>query len=739
MLEILAPAGNYECAHAAIMSGANAIYLGLGSFSARASAGNFDAQSFQDILSLSHLLGVKVYVAMNTVVKDEEVQAFLQSLLQAWNLGADAIILQDVFLGKLIHEQYPQIVLHLSTQAGVCNIYGAKIAKEYGFSRVIVARETPLEEIEKIACIIETEVFVQGALCTCFSGQCYLSSFAGGNSGNRGRCKQPCRKLYSINRKGKEERSYALSLSDLCVGDNIQKLIEAGVVSFKIEGRMRRKEYVSAAVSYYKRILEQCDEQDKNEYLSALKRTYNRGNYTKGLAFGQDKRLLSCEVQGHLGEKVGVVSVQNGKYYVESVFQPSVGDAFKILRKGKEIGGAIFLKQEGRRFTLTSKARLLNGDSVFITTDTRLNERLNQAVKKRRIALRLRFQEGERAVAQFGDVCVQSETILQRASSSPLTQEDVQKCFLKTDGLPFEIAFDQLQIVGDIFFAKSQLNAFRREVYKQVKQTLIGLERETLVYQEVACSPMVADNNKTAIIVTNSSLLDQQIDSDICIYKPQRYGEQLPKSFIKGKFEKYIYYSALQTQVDLNEIAKYAPYIDGIYAENYGGLAFAKEHRLKVFAGTGFNLTNSISVAQLLQEGVEYYAVSKELETHLQQRLCCKNAFMLTGGDIKVMDLCYCPFEKTCRACDQKEWYELTDENGRVFPLRRYQAATGECRFELYNCACLLGHARKGIGKLLDASKIPVNKLLQAADNEEQLKALYIKYTAGHNKNIPLL
>ena len=234
MLEILAPAGTIECAQAAIDNGADAIYLGLSAFSARQGAGNFDELSFRAIVQKARLFGVKIYVALNTIIKTEEIDSFLQSLLFAWNNGADAIIMQDVFLGKLVHDQYPEIVLHLSTQAGVCTLDGAKLAKEYGFSRVILARETPISAIEEIAQYIETEVFVQGALCTCFSGQCYFSSFAGGNSGNRGRCKQPCRKQYAYDRNGILEKNYALSLSDLCVGEDIEKLRQAGVVSFKI-------------------------------------------------------------------------------------------------------------------------------------------------------------------------------------------------------------------------------------------------------------------------------------------------------------------------------------------------------------------------------------------------------------------------------------------------------------------------------------------------------------------------
>ncbi|MDE5666958.1 MAG: U32 family peptidase, partial [Clostridia bacterium] len=376
MSEILAPAGDKNSVFAAVNAGANAIYLGMKEYSARSSAENFDYENFEEIAKYCRAFGVKVYVAMNTLVKDGELEDFLSCVVKVWNKGADAIIISDVFLGKYIKDSCPEIVLHLSTQAGVCNTYGAKLAKEYGFDRVILARETAFEDVEEIAKIIETEVFVQGALCTCFSGQCYLSSFAGGNSGNRGKCKQPCRKKYSIDRAGFEERAYRLSLSDLCAGENVNKLIEAGVASFKIEGRMRRPEYVAAAVKYYRNLIDNCEKSADLSDLSDLKRTFNRGNYTKGLAFGQDKSFISSSVQGHIGEFVGVIRVENGKFLCQTRQKFVKGDCFKILRDGKEVGGATFCGEVKGGFSLSSKSRLKNGDKAFVTTDTGLNSRL---------------------------------------------------------------------------------------------------------------------------------------------------------------------------------------------------------------------------------------------------------------------------------------------------------------------------------------------------------------------------
>ncbi|MBQ8406043.1 MAG: U32 family peptidase [Clostridia bacterium] len=733
MLEILAPAGNEACANAAINNGADAIYLGLSAFSARQSAENFDEAAFRRLILKAHCLGVKVYVAMNTLVKDEEISAFFSNLLFAWNMGADAIIMQDLLLGKLVHELYPQIVLHASTQAGICTVEGAQFAKECGFSRVILARETPISEIQQIAQLIETEVFVQGALCTCFSGQCYFSSFAGGNSGNRGRCKQPCRKLYAYNRNGNQEKTYALSLSDLCVGEDIQKLIAAGVTSFKIEGRMRREEYVAAAVSYYRGILDGA--QSLNARLSDLKRTYNRGNYTKGLAFGQDKRFLSTAVQGHLGEKVGVVKVVNGEYLVESSFQPRQGDAFKILRDGKEVGGAIYTKTVRKAFIISSKNRLKNGDGVFITTDVEVNERVLKTERRGRLTISLRFVEGEKPIAIFGDKQFVGENALQTAQNQPLTIEQLKTCFSKTDGLPLDVDFADIILLGNIFIPKSELNAFRRAFYAEICEEIAVGGRE--IYQEKPCEiPAVSplQTRKTAVIANDFN----DVETDVAIFKPNDFSTPLPDSFKSGKFEKYLYFPAFATRADILAIEEYLKQTDicGIYAENYGGVLFARKRGLQIFAGTGLNITNKYSLFVFLRGArLSYYAISKELNETEMQNLLGEGAFTLSLGNIKIMDLCYCPFGKTCGACDKREKYTLTDENGRVFSVRRYLSADGNCRFEVFNCADLIGVGAKGAGQLIDLSvTADCQAAIQTKDDEEKQKQVYANYTSGHFK-----
>ena len=762
--EILAPAGDAACAEAAIRAGADAIYLGFSSFSARAGAENFGEEGLCEILRSAHLRGVKVYVAMNTLIREEETESFFKTLVKVWNLGADAIILQDILLGKYIHSRCPEIVLHLSTQAGACNTYGAEFAKECGFSRVILARETPLSEIGKISGILETEVFVQGALCTCFSGQCYFSSFAGGNSGNRGRCKQPCRKRYAYDRPGYESYSYALSLSDLCVGDGVDALRKAGVFSFKIEGRMRRAEYVAAAVRYYRGLFDGADKSAQKERLSDLKRTYNRGDYTKGLAFGQDSRLLSRAVQGHLGEKIGEVIGEargkRGEFAVRSTFYPESGDAFKILREGAEIGGARFSRNSESGFFVFSSSRLSRGDEVFVTTDHAVSRRVLSRERTLPVTVSLNFSEGCRTEAVLRtedgtEYRFQSEEVASPALSAPLTEEAVKDCFLKTDRFPLDIRFGSIRL-GNVFFAKSRLNAFRRNVYEQfcLKRAQSGnticddtaltndLSEFSEIYSAAGSCPVdktgaengelinsgkVAVQGKTkklrAVILSDLSDLGR-LPADIVIFKPDDYSAPLPEAFVKGGYEKYLYLPAFSTETDLVRAAELvrSSGLDGIYGENYGAVPFARECGCKLFAGTGFNLTNPIAVGELLKEpSICRFALSKELASSEQRRLAAPGAFVLSGGGIKLMDLCYCPFGKTCSGCDKKRVYHLTDEAGRVFPVRRYRSAEGQCRFEIYNCAELPDEIPENAGALFDRTLPPSGNYTSGHRNQSFL------------------
>ena len=709
MLEILAPAGDTAAFHSALDSGADAIYLGLKNFPARRAAANFSPEELKKCIARAHVLGAKVYVALNTLVKDGETEGFFASALGAWNAGADALIIQDVFLGKLLKRTYPEMVLHLSTQAGVCNVYGARLARRYGFSRVILARETPIADIRKIAAEIETEVFVQGALCTCFSGQCYMSSFAGGNSGNRGLCKQPCRKKYSIDRAGCEGYRYALSLADLCMGKDIFKLIDAGVVSFKIEGRMRSAAYVGAAVKYYKDILSGADSGILENDCSDLKRTYNRGDYTRGYAFGQDKNLLSPFVQGHKGEFVGRVSMRrkNAKFtFIESGFFPSDGDGFKVLRAGREeVGGGEyrsgFPKAQGG-FFLQKSALFREGDEVYLTSDRALAARIASRKRLYPVRISARFSAGERPAVRicgaFGAMDFEAPFVADAAKSHAFTEREFTENFSRTDDYPFAVSFEDIAIEGECFIVKSMLNAFRREVYASLFERLSAL-RESLPVRSVAIAPALAlpeERERIAVIDRDfaRSVYRSAVLTD-AVLKPFNYkNEDEIRKFIKISqyyaWHKWLYLPAFMVGDDIDSVERYIDLFDGVYGEGVFALELCREKKWKLFAGTGFGIFNRMSRMSLGEESPAAVSLSKELSAAELEHIRAEQGglFVFAGGGIRVMELGHCPFGKSCSSCDRRARYCMTDEGGRKFSLLRYENAA--CRFEVYNPASLV-------------------------------------------------
>ncbi|MCD8294109.1 MAG: U32 family peptidase [Clostridia bacterium] len=693
MSELLAPAGSLESAMAAINSGADALYLGLPEFSARKSAG-MDDESFRRVLEYARVFGVKVYVALNTFVKDGELEQFMRSVIYAWNLGADALILQDIWLGRFIHERCPEIELHLSTQAGVCNAYGARLAKKMGFSRVILARETPVEDIAEIAKEIDAECFIQGALCTCFSGQCYFSSFLGGYSGNRGMCKQPCRQIYTLGVRDKMEPAYRLSLADLSLGPDIQKLIDLGVKSFKIEGRLRRPEYVAAAVNYYRAILD--GKEITPRLLSDLKRTYNRGNYTKGLSQGQPKDFISSDIQGNMGEYVGKIRFKSFRGVLRPVVESDEtllkGDGFKILRDGKEIGGGAYcgVTRNGKGCIISTQAPIRSGDDVYITTDIPLNRRLLSARRKKEVKISASFMAGRKARVSVNGQEFESAEPLEPAQNKPLTDQDIRSAFLKTDTLPFNVSFGDIETDG-VFMPWSAINEFRRSVFSEFYTEITTLRRRpldgsALRIPEFEPGKIAGSGIKTAVLCRDSEDY-ASISADIAVVKPADYSKV---RCLPGRKDTYLYIPAYMSAKDI-ELAKRAfnaGRFNGVFCEGTFGSELAKELGTKLFAGPGFNITNRIAV-QSVSETAEYITLSKELTNEEAAGIATEKCFCLTAGNLKLMDLVYCPLGRNCSSCSKLGFYGLTDEQDRTFRLLRYR--TAECHFELYNYRDLAG------------------------------------------------
>ena len=327
-IELLAPVGNFDCLKAAVQNGADAVYLGASNFSARASATNFNYEDLKKAVEYAHIRNVKVHLALNTLIKNNELNSALELASYAYEIGIDAIIVQDLGLAQILLKNFPKMPIHASTQMTIHNLEGVLQAEKLGFSRVVLSRELSFDEIDYICrnSNIEIECFVHGALCISYSGQCLMSSIIGGRSGNRGKCAGTCRlpyELIEIKENKTVEKGYLLSSKDVCTLDILPDLIDAGVKSFKIEGRMKSPEYVGIVTSIYRKYIDLAesnqqyivDEEDRKK----LMQIFNRGGFSTGYLKGKlGKNMMYTKKPNHIGIYAGdVISYNENKGYVK--------------------------------------------------------------------------------------------------------------------------------------------------------------------------------------------------------------------------------------------------------------------------------------------------------------------------------------------------------------------------------------------------------------------------------------
>lgn len=667
MFELLAPAGNAECFFAAINNGADAVYIGLSDFSARKNAENFTKENVRYYIAYAHVFNVKVYVAVNTLVKNAEFDKFVSTVKYAYEAGADAFIVQDVFLAETLKKIFPEIILHLSTQGGVNNSESAKYALSKGFSRVILARETQINEIKAIAKLTETEVFVHGALCSSFSGHCYISSFVGGNSGNRGLCKQPCRRAYTLE-SSENKGKYAISLSDLCLIDKLKDLKEAGVKSVKIEGRMRTPEYVASVVKAYRKAID-----DGVSDTTEIKKTFNRGDFTSGYPFGAAADIISDKIQNHKGLKVGLVGKlsKNDRIIVETDETFDSGSGFKIIRNGYEVGNAVALS---RGKVLAYKGNVKIGDQVNITKDVGLATELLEKAKKAPVEILVYATEGDYLTAVCGDYAFRSDKILEKAKTKPITEEELSLNFSKTDKYPF-LPNVKAIVVGEPFIVKSALNNLRAALYEKLFYGNSKTRTVDIESLEIPKSRYELSDNYNLLI---SDDLSDKKRGYTFVYFPNNYDV-----IEKKKHSAYLFVPSFLTEDDIIKIKELSEYFDGFYADGLSGVAIAESLSKPFIAGLGLNVFNKFDESALLAEGAKAIAVSKELSLQEISDFGADRV-VFTNGNIMLAEFLYCPYGRNCKNCNRKNINELTDELGHKFSVRRYKI-NGRCRFELYN------------------------------------------------------
>ncbi len=671
--------------NAAVAAGADAVYLGLNRFNARSKAENFADDFFLDALSYCHMRGVKVYVTFNTLIKESEFDEATRSVDFVVSCGADGIIVQDFGIMKYVAEKYPDFPLHVSTQAGICTKDGAEFVKKLGATRVVLSRETSLAEVERIAknVDIEIEYFVQGALCVCFSGNCYMSSIIDGNSGNRGRCAQVCRKKATLFVGNEKIDGYNLSTKDTMLLQEVETLEKKGINSLKIEGRMRSPEYVYYAVKAYK--LAATGERIPEEIVTGLKTSFNRGDYSTAYINGRRSKVIYNKVNSNIGIRIGKVSKVIGKKaFVSSNYSPTVGDGFKVMRKGREVGGGRFLKSDEkneRGFSLSIDG-LSCGDEVRLnysktasdfveTLDSKVPIEISYEIKKESVEIHGKC--GEFSYDYCGDI------MPYEAKSLPLDEKEFEKQFCKISGTDFEIVGIRGFVGDGLFYPKSSLNEIRRRFFAVFAEKY--LESVTLKYSENSFEKGKATDYdvKSCVIVNENATED--FGADKVVLHPIDYSNIKTLQKID---DMYLYIPCFFDEADekvLDEIIEKHGF-KGIFADGASAVAFAEKRNLPYILGSCCNIVN-YSALKCFDNAVGFVN-SKELNKNELLR----GGMFLSKGDFVNMTFVHCPLINAgvcdCSSCKfEKSKNRYEDEAGRIFPLKKSKISG--CLFYLLN------------------------------------------------------
>lgn len=662
-VEILSPVGNFESLKCAVNNGADAVYLGVSDFNARNNLVNFSMDELKEAVNFAHLFGVKVYLTLNILFKDDEFENVLRVVGKALDAKVDAFIVQDIGLVYLLRTIYPNIVLHASTQMGVENLEGVKFLKRLGFSRVVLARETPLSEIKRIKDNedIEIEYFVQGALCVAYSGNCYLCSLLADSSGNRGKCKQFCRLPYALTSSKVKKEGYLLSAKDFCLLPNLKELVDAGVTSLKIEGRARRPGYVGEATYIYKNAVLNDFKYTQNDLIN-LKKEFNRGDYISGYFY--DDKIIYDKAQNHIGVQIGkVVEINSGKkfneIFIESKEEINKNDGLKFFENEKEIasvGVQDVQKIKGNLYKITTTAKVSRNCVVRKILDATLENEILLRKRKLKVDAKFFAKVGERAklVLKCGDVqiCAYGEESLVLAENQPLTFGEAKRQISKL-GEDFYLENFDAEI-ENVFMRKAVLNEIRRQAQDKLKTEILNINNSTYSknMQKSGKNIEIFEKNheKTTIFASNSlkELEKYTKENQKLIYKFENFNAFEIKSFCK-KFPDCLLYLDMPvliskqdydvTKLLLNEISNL-----GIVANNYYALEMTD--RNKTIVGVNMNVYNSYAVKFYVDNGFKDIIMTQERIDFESIKNSGANLFMLEEYYPEYMFFKHCPIKE---------------------------------------------------------------------------------------------
>lgn len=754
MVELLAPVGSWEALVAAVESGAQAVYLGGKMFGARHYAPNFDEEEMRSAVRYAHLRGVAVHVTVNILIDTGELEELADYLRMLYDVGVDAIIVQDLAVARIAKEVVPHLALHGSTQMTVHNLAGVEFLASNGFSRVVLSREVSLEDIRHICkhSPVEIETFIHGALCVCYSGQCLMSSLIGGRSGNRGKCAQPCRLPYELvdaNGQnvlaGKDAGEYLLSPKDLNTLELLPELIDAGVASFKIEGRMKRPEYVAVVVDTYRRAIDSviagqnysAGEEEQRE----LAQVFNRDFTTAYLKKKLGRTMMSDRRPNNRGTRAGRV-VEYDRSQQEALIQLderlTMGDVLDVwVKVGGRVnvtvdkiildGQAVEAAPAKSLVTINMPATVRSSDRIFKTFDVKLMERARaffakpEALPKKALYGTVRAAVGEPLKIMLTDEDGYSgeavtNFIGQAARNRPLTEETIFKQVERLGNTMFSLQELTCDIQGEVMVPVSEINEARRKAIEALEQERLNVfQREPLAAAVKSVPslylPAQPSKKKIPILTVNVDRVAKVKaalagGADHILFGGECYGHQgltaddyrsainlvreagKKITFNTPRIIKEWQIAAFKAQLFLFD--DLAP--DAVAVNNLGTVELLRSHKFSLMADYGLNVFNKLSLDFWQSQGIEVVTLSPELSFSQIEKLARQKATAiecLVYGPLEMMVSEYCVIgsflgglgKEQCRQACLNGKYYLKDRMNALFPVETDQF----CRMHVLN------------------------------------------------------
>jgi len=733
--ELLSPAGNWECARAAVANGADAIFFGMPRFNARLRADNFTEEDLPELMKFLHEHGVKGYVAFNTLIFTGELRDAEKQLHLLEDCGVDAVIVQDLGLARMVKALTPNVRLHASTQMTITSPEGLEFAKQLDIDQAVLARELSLRELERFKeAQVPLEVFVHGALCVAYSGQCLTSESLGRRSANRGECAQACRMPYEMLVDGElrdlGDKRYLLSPQDLAAVDEIPRLIELGIRSFKIEGRLKTPEYVAAVTKVYRAAIDRAlagrpaPATDEDRY--ALEMTFSRGLYTGWMHGVNHQELVGAYYGKKRGPYVGAVMRILGADTLELdelqlAMKPGDGVVFENLNDtNHEQGGSIYEMRGSRLSFRHGHLRMEDipvGTRVFKTSDPALNRALRQSFegdipirKQTRIDLHVTGKAGEPLRVQCGQLAVTSTMPLQTAMKRPITRESFCDQFSRLGGTEFELGDVRFEIEGEVIVPVSELNRMRRDLIQDLSTLIpdsVPAKKPVTTLESMLGAAKASNqesgipNQELFVLCRTPEQIDAALETGISrLYLDfediRRYADLVAD--IKARSDSAQVWLATPRIQKSGEagffklIQRAEPH--GVLIRNLGAMAFFSGEGIPMTGDFSLNVANPLTAEILKKSGLERLTISYDLsieqvldllggappewfELTLHQHMpmfhmehCVFAAFMSEGTD----------FTNCGRPCE-KHRVHLRDRVGMAHPLK----ADVGCRNTLFN------------------------------------------------------